>query len=184
MIKSVLQRGVVLGFGILLAATPASAQRPGPEFGIQLAQFRMLNPDGPGNNVTDFGFGAGNVSVAWYANEMIALEPTLVFDHSKPEGGDAGTQIDFQLAVPIYLSKGWGKGGGLFIAPHAGVVHFSGTGPSSSQTHFGANIGTKLKITDALFWRVQGGIDMGAKHDIFAKYSRLAASFGLSVYLP
>jgi hypothetical protein len=176
-----------VGLGLAFLAKPASAQKPGPEFGVQFVGFDMMNPDGSGNNSTNFGLGNGNVSVAFYMSEMIAIEPTLLFGYSKPEGGgDANSGISLNVAVPIYLNKGWGKAGGLFIAPHVGFTSASSGGLSGKQVNFGASVGTKLKITDALFWRVQAGFDMGQEGtgDVIApKYTDIGASFGLSVYL-
>jgi hypothetical protein len=184
--KGIVKGLIAVGVGVALLARPASAQKPGLEFGLQFVSLQLLNPDGSGNNSTNFGLGHGNVSVAWYASEMIAIEPTLTYDYGKAEGvSDASTDLNFTVAVPIYLAKGWGKAGGVFIAPHVGMERADiggGTG-AQSRTHYGASVGTKMKISDNLFWRVQGTYDMGAKHDSFPKYSQILASFGLSLYL-
>lgn len=189
--KGIAKGLVAVGLGLAIVAAPLSAQKPGPEFGIQFVGFQMNNPDGDNNNSTDFGLGSGDVSVAFYLTEMIAIEPTLVYGMSKPEGGgDAASAMGFQVAVPIYFSRGWGKAGGLFVAPHIGLNRFDGgPGDAISQTHFGASLGTKLKVSDQIFWRVQGGFDMGMEKgnlgdlDFVPKYTDIGASFGLSVYL-
>ena len=58
-------------------------------------------------------------------------------------------------------------------------------GGSVSQNHFGANVGTKLKLSDNVFWRVQGGLDMGMENtgDFIPKYTAFGGAFGLNVYL-
>ena len=87
--------------------------------------------------------------------------------------------------MPIYLKKGWGKAGGLFVAPFGGTNRLSAGGSSSSQNHFGANVGTKMKLSDNVFWRVQAGLDMGLENtgDGIPKSTSFGGAFGLSVYL-
>ena len=184
--KGIAKGLIAVGLGLALFARTASAQKPGVEFGFQMVGLNLSNPDGSGNNSTNFGLGNGNVSAAWYVNEMIAIEPTLVYAYSKDEGAsDANSGLGLQVAVPIYLNKGWGKAGGFFVAPFVGLNHVSSGGSGASQMHFGADVGTKIKITDMLFWRVQAGFDMGQDKatDGLPKYTDINAGFGLSVYL-
>lgn len=184
--KGIAKGLIAVGLGLAIFAKPASAQKPGVEFGFTMVGLNLNNPDGSGNNSTNFGFGNGNVSAAWYLNEMIALEPTIVYLYTKNEGAsNANSALGLQLAVPIYLSKGWGKAGGLFVAPFLGVNRLSAGGVSASQAHFGANVGTKMKISDNVFWRVQAGLDLGQdKASVgYPKYSDINVGFGLNVYL-
>lgn len=184
--KGIVKGLVAAGLGLALTVTTVEAQKPNPEFGIQFAGFSMNNPDGDNNNTTDFGLGSGNVSVAFYMTEMIAIEPSLQYGMTSFEaGGDATSGMGLQVAVPIYLKKGWGKAGGLFVAPHIGMNRFDpGAGDAVSQNHVGASIGTKLRVSDDFWWRVQAGFDMGLENDDFAKYMDIGASFGLTVFLP
>lgn len=185
MIKGMLKGFVAAGLAVALTASVAQAQKPAPEFGMQFIGLEMVNPDGPDNNETNFGLGAGNVSVAFYLQEGIAIEPTLLFGYQKLEGvDDANSSLGLKVAVPIYLAKDWGKGGGLFVAPHVGVNRMSSGGNSASQNFVGANVGTKMEISDNLFWRMQAGFDMHLENDDFGSATVIGASFGLSVYLP
>jgi hypothetical protein len=171
------------------------------ELGVGLAGFSMNNPDGGNNNLTIFGLGTAfqsglgvssgsGVTAAFYLNEMIAIEPGFGFLHAKSEGAtDATTFLSFQVGVPIYLKKGWGKAGGLFVTPYVGMNRASSSGTTSTQNHFGANVGTKMKISDNLFWRVQVGYDMGLKSktpadpEFVPKSTSFGAAFGLNLYL-
>ena len=85
----------------------------------------------------------------------------------------------------MYFKRGWGKDGGLFVTPFFGMNRLSAGGSSVSQNHFGANVGTKLKISSNLFWRLQAGLDMGLKNtgDGIPKSTSFGAGFGLNVYL-
>ena len=194
--KGIVKGLVAAGLGLALIANVAAAQKPGLEFGTQLATFVSVKPDG-GNSLSIFGLGAGwamaqaplgapaNVSVAYYLNEQIAIEPVLIFAHFKPEGSDATDLFGLTVSVPIYLKKGWGKAGGLFIAPSVGMGRLSSGGSSSSQNHFGVAAGTKLKVSDNIFWRIQGNFESGMENsdDAIPSYTSFGASFGLSAYL-
>lgn len=195
--KGIAKGLVAVGLGLALFANTASAQKPGVELGVGLAGFSLINPDGSNNNLTIFSLGTaseGGVGVsagsgltaAFYLSDMIAIEPGLGYVHAKSEGAtDATTILSFQVGVPIYLNKGWGKAGGLFVTPFVGINHLSQGGTSTSQNHFGANVGTKMKITDNVFWRVQAGLDMGLENtsDGIPKSTSFGAAFGLNVYL-
>ena len=197
MIKGIMKGAVVAGLGLALVAKPAHAQKPGVELGVNLVGISMINPQGSGNNLTVFnvgsatfggiGLGAGSgISGAFYVNDMIAIEPQLGYGYGKAEGSSNSTNIlGIQVGVPIYLKRGWGKAGGLFIDPFFGMNRLSSGGSSSSQNHFGANVGTKLKLSSNVFWRVQAGLDMGMenKTDGIPKSTSIGAGFGLSVYL-
>ena len=195
--KGIAKGLIAVGLGLALIAKPASAQKPGVELGVGLVGVSMINPEGSGNNLTVFnvgsatfggiGLGAGsNVSAAFYLNDMIAIEPALGYGYGKAEGASNSTNIlSLQVGVPIYLKRGWGKDGGLFVTPFVGMNRLSSGGTSSSQNHFGANVGTKLKITSNVFWRLQAGLDMGLKNttDGIPKSTSFGAGFGLNVYL-
>lgn len=184
--KNIVKGLILAALALALLAKPAMAQKPKVEFGTQFVSLNLSNPDGSGNNSTNFGFGHGNVSAAFYLNEMIALEPTILYAYTKNEGAsNATTALGLNLAVPIYLKRGFGREGGLFVAPYVGYMRLSTGGASASQNLFGANVGTKIKIMDCLFWRAQVGAEMGLenKTDGIPKYTDLNASFGLSVYL-
>ena len=195
--KNIVKGLIVAGLGLALLARPASAQKPGVELGVQLVGASMTNWDGANNNITAFnvggasfggaGVGAGSaVTGAFYVNNMIAIEPGLGFGYAKQEGASNSVSVlNLQVGVPIYLKRGWGKAGGLFVEPFAGMNRLSSGGTSSSQNHFGANVGTKIKMMDCFFWRAQVGVDMGLKNttDGIPKYTAFGGSFGLSVYL-
>lgn len=185
MTKSFLKGLAVAGLGLALVANTAQAQKPGPEIGVQFVTLQMSNPDGDGNNSTDFGLGSGNLTVAFYLTEMIALEPMLTFDYSSPETGDAQSSWGLNVGVPIYLKKGWGKAGGLFVTPFIGYNSISSGGNSGGAMHFGANAGTKIKISDNLFWRGAVGFDMGQENtdDGIPKMTTIGLQFGLTAFL-
>jgi outer membrane protein with beta-barrel domain len=194
--KGIVKGLVVAGLGLALTASVVAAQKPGVELGVTLAGFSMISPDG-GDKITVFNVGSASfggvslspgsgVTAAFYLNEMIAIEPQLGFGYAKDEGASDGTSIlGLQVGVPIYLKKEWGKGGGLFITPFLGMTKISSGGTSSSQNHFGANVGTKLRISDNVFWRIQAGVDMGMENsdDGIPKTTSFGGAFGLNVYL-
>ena len=187
MMKGIVKGLAAAGLGLAMVANTANAQKPGPELGIQFVGFDMLNPDGDNNNTTNFGLGSGNVTVAFYINEMIAIEPGLTYGMTSYEadGVDATSSMGLQVAVPIYLKKGWGKAGGFFIAPHLGMFRLDpGAGDAVSQNHWGVSVGTKMKISDDLYWRIQATWDNGLENDDFGKYTDIGLSGGLSLYWP
>ena len=185
--KGIAKGLVAAGLGLAIFASPASAQNPGPEFGIQFVGFNMSNPDGDDNNATSFGFNGGNVSAAWYVSEMIAIEPTLTFDYTKLEGvDDANSSLGLMVAVPIYLKKGWGKAGGFFVAPHIGINKGSSGGVSVTSNHWGVSVGTKVRISDDLHWRFQAYWDNTVENldDGIPKETNMGVSGGVSLYWP
>jgi hypothetical protein len=197
MTKSFLKGLVLAGLGASLLAAPAAAQNPGVELGVNLAGFSMINPEGDDNNITVFNLGTASfggvgltsgsgVTVAWYLSEMIAIEPAVGFASAKAEGADDATSIlSLGVGVPIYLKKGWGKAGGLFVTPFIGMNSLSSGGDSSSQLHFGASAGTKLQISDNLFWRVAANFDMGQENedDGIPKTTSFGLQFGITAFL-
>jgi len=197
MMKGIVKGLAAAGLGLALVANTAHAQKPGIELGVNLVGFASINPDGDNNNATVMNLGAASiggaapsagsaVTGAWYLNEMIAIEPTLGWGRLKLEGSDATTFMTLGVGVPIYLKKGWGKAGGLFVTPFVGIARASAGGADAiSQTHFGANVGTKMKLggSDNVFWRVQVGFDMGQENDDFVKSTTMGGQFGLNVYL-
>jgi hypothetical protein len=186
MTKSFLKGLALAGLGLALVANTASAQKPGPELGVQFVTLQMSNPDGDGNNSTDIGLGSGNLTVAFYLTEMIAVEPMFTFGYSSPEEGDASSQLGLQVGVPIYLKKGFGQAGGFFVEPFFGINSMSAGGNSASQMNFGVALGTKLKISDDLFWRIQAYYNslMENEDDGLASESDIGLSGGLSLYWP
>lgn len=184
--KTIIKGSILAAFALAFVAGHAAAQKPRAEIGVQLVTLNLSNPDGSNNNSTNFGFGHGSASAAFYLNDMIALEPTVLYAYTKDEGAsNATTALGLQLGLPIYLKRGWGKAGGIFVAPFIGMNRLSSGGASATQNHFGADVGTKIKVMDCLFWRGQVGVDMGLKNttDGIPKYTDFNASFGLSVYL-
>lgn len=194
--KGIVKGLAAAGLGLALVANTAHAQKPGVELGVNLVGFAAINPDGDNNNATVMNIGAASiggaapsagsaVTAAWYLNEMIAIEPALGFGRLKLEADDdATTFMSLSVGVPIYLKKGWGKAGGLFVTPFVGMIRATAGGADAiSQTHLGANVGTKMSISDNVFWRVQVGFDMGQKNDDFAKSTTIGGQFGLNVYL-
>ena len=193
MMKGIVKGLALAGLGLAFAANTAHAQKPGPEFGIQFVGLDLNNPDGSDNNSTNFGFGNGDVSVAFYLNEMIAIEPSLTYAMQSYEasGADATSQLGLRVGVPIYLKKGWGKAGGFFIEPFVGINREDpGAADALSQTHIGVAVGTKLKITDDLYWRIQAFYDNGLESgnvgdpDFVAKQTDMGISGGISLYWP
>ena len=188
MMKGIVKGLAAAGLGLALVANVAHAQKPGPEFGIQFVSFDMMNPDGDNNNSTNFGLGSGNVTVAFYLNEMIAIEPSLQYDYSSPEGGgDAASAMGLSVGVPIYLKKGWGKAGGFFIEPAVGMMRFDlGAGDAVSQNMIGVAVGTKVKISDDLHWRIQAFYTNWLENtdDGLPKVTDIGVSAGLSLYWP
>jgi hypothetical protein len=187
MLKSFLKGLALAGVGLSLVANTAHAQKPGPELGIQFLTLDMNNPDGDDNNATVFGFGSGNVSVAFYLTEMIALEPIITFDYMSPETGDAASSLGLNLGVPIYLKKGFGQAGGFFVEPFFGInSNDGGAGDAVSQMHFGLALGTKLKISDDFFWRIQAFYQntMENEDDFLPQETDIGLSGGVSLYWP
>ena len=194
--KGIVKGLAAAGLGLALVANTAHAQKPGVELGVNLLGFASINPDGDDNNATVMNIGTASlggaapstgsaVTAAWYLNEMIAIEPALGWGRLKLEADDdATTFMSIGVGVPIYLKKGWGKAGGLFVTPFVGIFRMSAGGADAvSQTHLGANVGTKMRITDNVFWRAQVGFDMGQENDDFAKSTTMGGQFGLNVYL-
>src|ERR1041385_554039 len=196
MIKGIAQGLMLGGLGLALVATPAHAQKPGIELGVNLASFASIDPDG-GTKITGFNIGTASfggvaptsspgISAAWYLSDMIAIEPQLGFGRIKPDGSDATSFFNIQVGVSIYLKRGWGKAGGFFVDPYVGMFKASSGSTSQSQTHFGANVGTKMKLggSDKVFWRAQIGYDLGQENtsDNVPKINTLSAGLGLSVY--
>lgn len=196
MMKGIVKGLAAAGLGLALVANTAHAQKPGVELGVGLLGFSSISPDG-GDNLTVMSLGTastGGISLsggtsltaAWYLNEMIAIEPQLGWGRAKQENVDDATSIlSIGVGVPIYLKKGWGKAGGLFITPFVGINKVSSGGTDQSQTHFGANAGTKIRISDNVFWRGSVGFDMGQENtdDGVPKTTTIGGQIGLSVYL-
>jgi len=197
MTKSFLKGLALAGLGLALVANTAAAQKPGVELGINLVGFSMINPEGDDNNLTAFNVGTASfgglaltsgsgVTAAFYLTEMIAIEPAVGYGMMKAEGADDATSIlSLGIGVPIYLKKGWGKAGGFFVTPLIGINSISSGGESSSQLHFGASAGTKLEISENLFWRVAANFDMGQENedDGIPKTTTFGLQFGLTAFL-
>lgn len=193
MMKGIVKGLAAAGLGLALVANTAHAQKPGPEFGIQFVSFDMMNQDGDNNNTTNFGLGSGNVTVAFYINEMIAIEPSLQYGMTSFEvdGADATSTLAFTVGVPIYLKKGWGKAGGFFVEPAVGITRFDpGAGDAISQNLVAVAVGTKLRITDDLYWRIQAFYanylesgDVGDP-DYAPQVTDIGLSGGISLYWP
>lgn len=188
MMKGIVKGLALAGLGLAFVANTAHAQKPGPEFGIQFAFLDLNNPDGDNNNSTNFGLGSGDVTVAFYINEMIAIEPGLTYGMQSYEGGGDGTsQLGLDVAVPIYLKKGWGKAGGFFIAPMVGINRDDpGAADAVTRKHWGVGVGTKMKISDDLYWRVQAFWvnQLEDTDNSVPKMSDMGISGGISLYWP
>lgn len=196
MIKGIAKGLTAAGLGLALVANTAQAQKPGVELGVNLVSFASISPDG-GDNITGFNIGTASfggvaptsspgITAAWYLSDMIALEPQVGFGSVK-QSGTTSTFFNVQVGVPIYLRKGWGKAGGFYVTPYVGRFHGKSGSVSESQNHFGANLGTKMKLggSDMVFWRAQVGYDMGQENtdDGVPKTSTFSAGLGLSIYL-
>jgi hypothetical protein len=195
--KGIVKGLVAVGLGLAFVAKPVSAQKPGVEFGLQLAGFSAINPDGADNNTTAFNLAGANasgvgittssgVTAAFYLTDMIAIEPGLGYGHIKQDPStDATSIMNLSIGVPIYLKKGWGKAGGIFVTPYVGMTKISAGGSSTSQNHFGANVGTKMNLAGNFFWRVQVGYDMGMENtgDGIPKSTAFGAALGINYYL-
>ena len=196
MMKGIVKGLAAAGLGLALIANTAHAQKPGVELGINLVGFSSISPDG-GDNLTVMNIGTASfggiglssgagVTAAWYLSEMIAIEPQLGWGRAKQENVDDATSIlNIGVGVPIYLKKGWGKAGGFFVTPFVGMTKISSGGSDQSQTHFGANVGTKLRISDNLFWRGSVGVDLGQENtdDGIPKTTAFGLQFGLTAFL-
>lgn len=187
MIKGMLKGFVAAGLGLALTVSVAEAQKPAPEIGVWFVGLNMTNPDGDDNNNTNFNIGdEGGISVAFYINERIAIEPNLNWSMDKAEAADDATSsMGIGAAVPIYLAGGWGKAGGFYVAPHVGMFRIDpGAADAVSQNHVGVSVGTKMEITNDFFWRVAATYDMGLENDDFASNSTISLRFGATMYLP
>lgn len=189
MMKGIVKGLALAGLGLAFAANTAHAQKPGPEFGIQFVSLVMDNPDGDNNNSTNFGLGNGDVTVAFYLNEMIAIEPSLVYGMQSYEasGADATSQLGLRVGVPIYLKKGWGKAGGFFIAPMVGLMRQDpGAADAVTAKHWGVAVGTKIQISGDFFWRVQAYWvnQLEDTDNAIPKMTDIGLSGGISLYWP
>ena len=189
MMKGIVKGLALAGLGLAFAANTAHAQKPGPEIGIQLVGFNMNNPDGSDNNTTSFDINGTNVSVGFYLNEMIAIEPTLSYHMQSYEasGSDGTSQLGLDVAVPIYLKKGWGKAGGFFIAPMVGIMRQDpGAADAVTAKHWGVAVGTKMQIAGDFFWRVQAYWvnQLEDTDNAIPKMTDMGLSGGVSFYWP
>jgi len=197
MTKSFLKTLALAGLGLALVTNTAAAQKPGVEIGVNIIGFSAINPDGDDNNVSAFNIGTASfggqsltsgsgVTAAFYLTEMIAIEPRIGFGSAKAEGADDGVSIlSLGVGVPIYLKKGWGKAGGLFLTPFVGYNSISSGGESAGAMHFGADAGVKMPITEGIFWRGAVGFDMGQENtdDGIPKMTTIGLQLGLTAYL-
>jgi hypothetical protein len=197
MTKSFLKGLALAGLGLALVSTRAQAQKPGVELGINFIGFSAINPDGDDNNISAFNIGTASfggqsltsgsgVTAAFYLTEMIAIEPRVGFGSAKAEGADDGVSIlSLGVGVPIYLKKGWGKAGGIFVTPFVGYSSISSGGESAGAMHFGADAGFKGPISENIFWRGAVGFDMGQENedDGIPKMTTIGLQLGITAYL-
>lgn len=127
------------------------------------------------------GLGGASVSMGFYLQPGMSIEPTLAFS-TLSGGGSSLTTISAGIALPFYFAKGWGRKGG-YLAPRATYNSLSGSGTSTTQFALGAAIGTKVPLNDMAALRLQANFDYGFESSGVASTTVIGALMGLSVFL-
>jgi len=170
--RSVLRRAFAVAALVGASAVSAQAQMGG----LKVEEIRI---DLAGINITNGTFlGAGipgSVALGIYLNDKIALEPTLGFQYSKPDGAaDGTTALSLGVMAPFYFAGDRGRSG-LFVAPGVMITKVSDI---DASIDFGADVGFKGKMNDKVSWRAAATLRDG---DSFGDAS-IGGVFGLSVF--
>ena len=143
---SLLRRSLVLGAAALaLGATTASAQMMGKPKEVRIDMASFTSQDG--NTDINLVF-PGNLAVAIYMNDNIAIEPFVMLRFQSGNGFSGG-QFGLGVQVPYYLAGGMGKTG-FFIAPGVGIDKGFGDGEYDVQTNYGLDLGLKREWKGAV----------------------------------
>jgi hypothetical protein len=177
---SVLRRAVAVGALVAVSATAAQAQITFREIRFDAASF--VTADGSstfslGGPSSPYGSLLGapvSVSLGFYLNDKIALEPSVSFVNTKPDGGDATSITTIGLAAPFYLTSGKS---GIFISPNLNMMKIT---DQDNMIDFGAEVGYKRPINNNFSWLAAAGFRTGdSTNDEMA----IQATFGFSIFL-
>jgi hypothetical protein len=170
--RSVLRRAFAVAALVGASAVTAQAQMGGlkvEEIRIDLAGINITNGTFLGANIP------GSVALGIYLNDKVALEPTLGFNYSKPDGAaDGTTSLSLGVMAPFYFAGDRGHSG-LFVAP--GVMIGKVTDVDAA-IDFGVDVGFKGKMSDKVSWRAAAQLRDG---DSYGDAS-IGGVFGLSVW--
>ncbi len=175
-IKSIFA-GAALVFG-LVAVVPPAVSAQGTELGASIAAIGITS--GGGSTVTQAMVGGSAFTAGFYLSPGIALEPSFQLAYASSEG-ESYTTLGLGLALPIYFDKNWGRSG-MYIAPHVGITYVNAFA-SAKQLNVGADLGTKLRLSDDASLRVGVGVTHGLENDDFGSSTTVQGFFGFSVFL-
>lgn len=173
---------------VTTTTTVSTDQAPSAEIGASMAAFGINHVTG--STGTSFNVGGGGVMLAFYLSDGLAIEPSARLDYvhvssSAQDAGASATSIDFNVALPIYFDRNWGHTG-FFIAPQVGLSKMPG---SASQFSFGGGIGTKMRMSELVSFRLEGIVAHGLATngstgtDGAPSRTTVTALFGVSVFL-
>ncbi len=166
---SVLRRAVAVTSLVAVSASVAQAQVKVEELRVDLAGLTIQ-----GGNLSLDVVAPMSVALGIYLTDKIALEPTLGFRYTKPDGFDASTTIMLGVMAPFYFAGDRGHNG-LFVAP--GVMITKATDVDAA-IDFGADVGYKKAMNDKVSWSLAGTFRTG---DSYID-DPIGARFGLSVF--
>lgn len=152
---SVLRRAVAVASLVAVSAGSAQAQMGTISIGsLNLEEIRVSLVSFTSNDGgTNIGIGfPGDLALAFYLNDKIAIEPTVGVEISSPDVGDSETTISLGVMVPYYLGTDRGVSG-LFVAPG---FEFRKQGDADATTAVGAEFGMKKAWREKISWRVAG----------------------------
>jgi hypothetical protein len=162
-------------------ALTAQAQDKATELTAGILGLQVTSVDGNDNSLFEVATGGAFVSMGFYLNPGLAVEPTLS-GYLASSDGDNFSTFTIGVAVPYYFQKGWGRKG-VYLAPRVNWTNYSATDvDSQSQFGLGVALGTKVALNDAAALRIQGSFDYGFEGDL-PSTTAFGASLGLSVFL-
>lgn len=170
--RSVLRRAFAVAALVGASAVSAQAQMGGlkvEEIRIDLGAINITNGTSLAAGIP------GSLALGLYLNDKLALEPTLAFGYSKPDGAaDGTTAIGLGVMAPYYFSGDRGHSG-LFVAPGVMITKVTDI---DAAIDFGADIGFKGKMSDKVSWRAAAQLRDG---DSYGDAS-VGGVFGLSIW--
>ena len=163
-------------------ALTAQAQEKATELSAGIIGLQVTSVDGSDNSLFEVATGGSYVSMGFYLNPGLSIEPTLS-GYLASSDGDSYSVFTIGVAVPYYFQKGWGRKG-VYLAPRLTWTNYSQTDfDSQSQVGLGLALGTKVPLNDMAALRIQGSFDYGFEGDLIPSTTAFGASLGLSVFL-